>query len=436
MGIYTESLASIGDTVWYDDNRDGIQGAEEKGVNGVKVTLLKDCTTEIATTLTDAKGTYIFRDLASGSYCVKFSELPSAYKISPKDEGGNDTLDSDVDPSTFKTEKTTLNEGENDLSWDMGIYTESLASIGDTVWYDDNRDGIQGSEEKGVNGVKVTLLKDCTTEIATTLTDAKGTYIFRDLASGSYCVEFSELPSAYKISPKDEGRNDTLDSDVDPITFKTEKTILDEGENDLSWDMGIYTESLASIGDTVWYDDNRDGLQSENEKGVEAVKVTLYNDVNVAIGVTTTDRKGVYQFRGLVPGIYSLGFSDLPVDYIITKQVDSPTKGSDANPTTGRTVTTELLEGEVDLSWDMGIYTNSLATIGDAVWYDDNKDGLQSENEKGVEAVKVTLYNDANVAIKVTTTDRKGVYQFRGLVPGIYSLGFSDLPVDYILPSN
>ena len=440
MGIYNDKLATLGDTVWYDDNKDGIQDATEIGVEGVKVTLYDSANTVVATTVTDEQGNYIFRDLVPAEYSVGFTDLPAGYTISPKNATGSTTLnDSDVEPTTGKTDATTLSVGENDLSWDMGIYNDKLATLGDTVWYDDNKDGIQDATEIGVEGVKVILYDNGGNEVKNTVTDEQGTYLFRDLVPAEYSVGFTGLPSSYKISPQNRGLDDEEDSNVNPITGKTELTTLSVGENDLSWDMGIYSNSLAIIGDAVWYDDNRNGVQDEDEKGVEAVKVTLYDSSDAVVAVTTTDRNGVYQFRDLVPNVYSLGFSDLPVDYMMSpKDMTIDSKDSDVNGVTGRTVTTELTEGEVDLSWDMGIYSNRLATIGDAVWYDDNRDGVQDPSEKGVEAIKVTLYKDGcNSVFRETTTDRDGVYQFRDLSAGTYCVGFADLPVGYqISPQN
>ncbi|CAA6813493.1 MAG: Cna B domain protein, partial [uncultured Sulfurovum sp.] len=175
-------LSSLGDTVWYDDNKDGVQDSTEKGVEGVKVTLYEgDCSTKISDQVTNSSGTYIFSDLTPSDYCLGFTDLPSGYQISPKDNGGTDSTDSDVDPLTGKTVQITLPSNVHDLIWDMGIYADKLASLGDTVWYDDNQDGIQDATESGVNGVQVTLLEDCDDGkvVSTTVTDEKGTYIFR-----------------------------------------------------------------------------------------------------------------------------------------------------------------------------------------------------------------------------------------------------------------
>jgi serine-aspartate repeat-containing protein C/D/E len=77
------------------------------------------------------------------------------YEFSPPDQGADDTIDSDPDPTTGQTATTTLVSGENDLSWDAGIFQR--ASLGDYVWEDTNADGIQDGTETGINGVTVTL---------------------------------------------------------------------------------------------------------------------------------------------------------------------------------------------------------------------------------------------------------------------------------------
>ncbi|MCD8916508.1 carboxypeptidase regulatory-like domain-containing protein, partial [Staphylococcus simulans] len=62
-------------------------------------------------------------------------------------------------------------------------------------------------------------------------------------------------------------------------------------------------------------------------------------------------------------------------------------------------------------------------TIGDKVWDDSNKDGVQNSNEKGIEGVKVTLTDKAGTTTE-TTTDANGNYKFTGLYNGEYTVTF------------
>jgi hypothetical protein len=114
-----------------------------------------------------------------------------------------------------------------------------LAGIGDFVWFDDSRNGIQDLGEPGVPGVTVNLM-DCTGNIlGTDVTDANGLYWFGDLTPGNYKIQFI-LPTGYLFSPQDQGTNDAIDSDPDVLTGITACTELVSGEADSTWDAGIY----------------------------------------------------------------------------------------------------------------------------------------------------------------------------------------------------
>jgi hypothetical protein len=144
--------------------------------------------------------------------------------------------------------------------------------------------------------------------IETTTTNASGAYAFTGLGVGDYFVEFI-LPANYTFSPQDQGGNDVLDSDANTATGKTEVTTLIGGENDITWDAGMYYSGpLGTIGDYVWYDANHDGLQNDGggAAGLENVKLTLFDGTNTAIDITYTDNNGWYEFTGLVADDYTV----------------------------------------------------------------------------------------------------------------------------------
>ncbi len=445
MGLYEAS--SIGDYVWYDDNVNGIQDATETGVEGVTVTLyMGDCSTTVAgvpAIQTSSTGAYAFTNLMPDDYCLGFSNIPADYKVTPKEQGVDSTKDSDVNLDSNKTISINLESGENDLSWDMGIY--QLSSIGDYVWYDNNGNGIQDIAETGVQGITATLFgSDCTTAVtgvAPIITDANGFYQFKDLLLGEYCVGFTGIPAGYAISPQNQGGDNELNSDVNVATGKTMVTTLQRGENDLSWDMGIYEE--ATIGNFVWNDKNANGKQDGGENGVDAVTVTLYgsdcttrakDSLGVDIPTTATDASGLYTFEHLMPSEYCLGFSNIPVGlHVSPKDMGEDGLDSDVNTDTNKTISTLLEAGENDTSWDMGLYEK--ASIGDRVWFDNNVNGIQDGNESGVANVGVTLYEAdcSTVAVAEITTDANGAYNFDGLTPSDYCVGFNlaTLPVGY-----
>lgn len=136
-------------------------------------------------------------------------------------------------PSTTDAEKQAL------LRFDIPVLPNP-ASIGDFVWYDANDNGIQDAGELGVEGVTVEL-QDCAGHVlATMLTDATGHYLFGNLTPGDYRIHFV-APEGDEFSPMDQGSDDAVDSDADPTTGLTACTTLDAGENDMTWDAGIFS---------------------------------------------------------------------------------------------------------------------------------------------------------------------------------------------------
>jgi len=114
------------------------------------------------------------------------------------------------------------------------------SSISDFVWLDQNQNGIQDPDEPGVPNVIVNLYKSDGTLVGTTITNSTGFYIFDSLSPGEYYVEFI-LPDYLSFTIPDLGLDDEVDSDVDPSTGQTTITLLQPGENDNTWDAGLYT---------------------------------------------------------------------------------------------------------------------------------------------------------------------------------------------------
>jgi hypothetical protein len=196
----------------------------------------------MAETTTDANGNYHFANLPPGDYCVHF-HTPAGYIIT--DNGNGSGSESNVDPLTGQTAVILLDPGENDVSWDLGIYLPVLpAAIGDSVWLDGNQDGVQSPGEPGVPGVTVVLFRADGTMVATIVTGPDGKYLFANLPPGAYFVQFI-LPAGYVVTGLHQGGRDGLDSDAGAVTGRTPLTTLEPGETDLTWDLGIFQTPTA-----------------------------------------------------------------------------------------------------------------------------------------------------------------------------------------------
>jgi hypothetical protein len=289
MSIPTEVLpASLGDYVWEDLNMDGIQDAGEPGVPGVPVNLWKGCPPDmvIAQATTDANGGYLFTGLEPGDYTVQF-ELPNGYEFTLRDQGTDDTVDSDPDPTTGITGCYTLAAGETNLTVDAGIHLPPCASLGDYVWDDVNMDGIQDIGEIGIPDVTVKLWIGCPPDVvvATTTTDADGMYLFECIDADDYTVQFM-LPDGYVFSPQYAGADD-VDSNPDPATGITDCITLDPGETDLTIDAGMYMPMQEGCTLTIGYWKNHAGFGPQADVVTPLLPVWLGDGTGESLHVTT-----------------------------------------------------------------------------------------------------------------------------------------------------
>lgn len=124
-------LSRLGDVVWLDLNADGVQNASEDGIAGVEVTLFDEDGSVLQTQITGDNGEYGF-NVRPGNYSVGFNieTLGEGYFISPQDTANtDDMMDSDANEQDGRTILTNLVVGENDPTWDAGIFAPPILQV-------------------------------------------------------------------------------------------------------------------------------------------------------------------------------------------------------------------------------------------------------------------------------------------------------------------
>ncbi len=147
---------------------------------------------------------------------------------------------------------TTSWDNPNNNTWSAVTtpYGSGTASLGNYVWVDKDKDGIQDTDEVVLSGVKVDLYKitsctaDLTNPIMTTTTNGSGLYLFTGLEAGNYKVKFT-LPNGYEFTMPNQWSDDTLDSDAG-LNGVTNCIELKEGENNMTVDAGVVLDQPIS----------------------------------------------------------------------------------------------------------------------------------------------------------------------------------------------
>ncbi|MES0362176.1 MAG: SdrD B-like domain-containing protein, partial [Anaerolineales bacterium] len=245
-----------------------------------------------------------------------------------KDFGGGDVRWGDysatvVDPSddtTFWTlqeyAETEVGPNPNDDRWGTWWCSAGWNTMGDYVWYDTNQDGIQDGGESGIPGVTVNLFTGSDVLADTTTTDSAGLYNFTNLTP-DYYVEFVP-PPGYSFTQKDQGADDTIDSDADPVTGQTITTTLTAGENDSTWDAGMYKPN------PVYIDKQLDQSDAEFSVGdYFTYTILIRNDspfMITAMSLIDTYDTSAVEFVDALPvpdsvntGVGSLNWNDLTI---------------------------------------------------------------------------------------------------------------------------
>ncbi len=410
-------LGNLAGRVWVDRDGDGLEEAGEAARSGITVRLLNaDGTPTGRTTTTDVNGEYLFTEVVAGSYRVEFV-IPPGLKLTLRDQGLNDTIDSDPNATSGITDPVSVFPATTTRDVDAGVYVP--ASLGDRVWHDLNANGVQDPGEAGLAHVTVRLLAaDGVTVIASTTTNGSGNYSFGDLAPGQYGVRV-ERPSGYETSPIDQGGNDTTDSDANAAGVIA-PTMIFSGDARTDLDAGLFQR--VTIGDRVWMDSNGNGLQDPGEANAPGVTVQLRNTAGTVLATTATDASGNYSFANLLPGTYNVRFTAPGGTLFTTRDAGNDALDSDANTTNGTTGNITLTSGQTNNTRDAGLIL--AASIGDRVWADLDRDGQQDGEEPGIGNVTVRLLSAAGAVIATTTTDAGGFYHFGNLRPGTYSVEF------------
>ena len=213
LGMYVPS--TIGDYVWFDQNVNGIQDANEQGVPDVNVQLFDANGILLKEAFTDQNGNYSFGDIGAGDYEIVFSAFAN-FQFTIQYADSDDQADSNVD-LVGSSGIITLEPRQRIRDIDAGLILPG-SSLSGFAWFDKDDNGVYDSSEDRLESVVVFLLDgDGTSLLAETETNEFGEYIFDNLSVGEYLIQFQALNERAFTTP-DVGVAET-NSDVNQNGF-------------------------------------------------------------------------------------------------------------------------------------------------------------------------------------------------------------------------
>ena len=460
--------ASVGDKVWMDVNRDGLQDADEPAMPGVTVTLTRADGTAVtdaegnpvASVTTDANGKYVFENLLPGDYTVAFTN-PAGYEATISDAGDDRGLDSNGSSASV-----SLAQGQDDMTVDYGLVGTGV--IGDQLFVDVNQSGGDGLDagDKPLAGVKVTLVwtgPGGITRTYETTTDADGKYRFENLLPGEYKVSvdpesllaaeplldvLTHSPAGDVEAKKVVSADVKADKDklAQAFNLSASVTLTGEANSSLSQDWGFGISADTAITKVITDPDEEAQESFEFTPGKEVTyTLTLTNNgPGAATGVTAVDQlpsgvsfveaqgdgsydpdSGVWDLSGL-----TLAKGDVKT---LTVTVAITGEGAGTLITNVAKITHQDQAGDDPTNNEASASFKGGFNLGGTIYRDSDGSYSKSETEQRFKDVTVALVGedgtpvlDADGKPMTATTDENGAYQFVGLAPASYRVVIVD----------
>ena len=460
--------ASVGDKVWMDVNRDGLQDADEPAMPGVTVTLTRADGTAVtdaegnpvASVTTDANGKYVFENLLPGDYTVTFTN-PAGYEATISDAGDDRGLDSNGSSASV-----SLAQGQDDATVDYGLVGTGV--IGDQLFVDVNQSGGDALDagDKPLAGVKVTLVwtgPGGITRTYETTTDADGKYRFENLLPGEYKVSvdpesllaaeplldvLTHSPAGDVEAKKVVSADVKADKDklAQAFNLSVSVTLTGEANSSLSQDWGFGISADTAITKVITDPDEEAQESFEFTPGKEVTyMLTLTNNgPGVATGVKASDQlpSGVVFVKAQGDGSYDpdSGVWDLSGLTLAKGDVKTLTvtvaitgEGAGTLITNVAKITHQDQAGDDPTNNEASASFKGGFNLGGSVYRDSDGSYSKSETEQRFKDVTVALVGedgtpvlDADGKPMTATTDENGAYQFVGLAPGAYRVVIVD----------
>lgn len=190
--VYT----SLGGKVWLD------RGGSVEPVAGAHLLLTDDSGAQVQVTESNAEGVYRFDRLLPGTYYIAATLPEGQLVVEPGDarlsDGSLRSLMVQVNGQSGQSDALKVHMDEDRLDLDIGSVLPG--TLGDQAWLDLDGDGRHDTEEPGLPGVTVRLLRNGRIA-AETVTDAYGYWRLENIYPSEYTLEAVYPPEVKPTQP-------------------------------------------------------------------------------------------------------------------------------------------------------------------------------------------------------------------------------------------
>jgi len=276
---FGEGGQEIHGIVYADVNDNGVQDADDWGIDNTLISLIAEDGSVVDSTRTDADGAYSFLDAEAGRYTLE-QEQPLGY-ASGQENGSN------IVP---------IQIGVN-VANDPVNFGERTGSLSGKVFNDNDENGVQSQSEPGIAQVEVRLTATDVrgdTVNRSVLADASGYWMFEGIVAGDYTVTETHPQgfvdaTDYAGSAGGQVANDVISS------------VSVQAGNDVENYRFTETGGNSSLSGSVWLDADHDRRRDADEVNQSGWVVEL--DLNgMVVATTTTNSEGEYSFTEIPSG--------------------------------------------------------------------------------------------------------------------------------------
>ncbi|HZN34324.1 MAG TPA: SdrD B-like domain-containing protein [Pirellulaceae bacterium] len=379
---------------------------------GVKITLKDAAGNVVATQLTNASGEYLFQNLLPGTYTI-VEETPAGLLDGADHIGTIGGIKVGAKPANDTISQIILLGGQDGVNYDFCEHEP--ADVGGFVYHDANNNGVKDASETAIGGATVVLLDAGGTQVATTTTDSSGFYKFANLAAGTYSIREVQ-PSGWLDGQDAAGTiaGQIVGSAENPGDRINGVALL-WGDSGVNYNFGELLP--GSLSGRVWVDPNENDVFDAGDSPLAGVTIQLVNQSGQAVGTTTTDAQGQYEFTDLAPGVYAVRELQ-PGGYLQGGQRAGSGGGNDS----ATDLISQITVGSGDHFVNYDFWELQSVSIAGHVWADTIPNCIFDPSESAILGVTIQLLNSQGQLVATTQTLADGSYLFANLRPGTYSV--------------